>query len=207
MAEILGKMLVLVSLFLIAVRALAPLEFEEQGKLYMGPWYYLQGGDSVLSIIDRVNYKPWSLFQSDYNLTSDCQPEQMNRFFQQLDDSKTDAIAFVTLYPIMGFNNVTDGAISQVSGILSAQIQKGRKIFLRYGSEMNGNWFVYGRQPVAFINSWKRVIGRIKEAVNYSPNLAVIWAPNGGNGYPWGGENSMYKCKVEFRTWMASLRL
>jgi beta-mannanase len=111
----------------------------------------------------------------------------MSRFFQQVDDSKTDAIAYVTLYPIMGFDNVTDSAISQASSMLSAQIQKGRKIFLRYGSEMNGNWFSYGRQPEAFVNSWKRVVGRIKEATGYSSNLAVVWAPNGGNGYPWGG--------------------
>lgn len=180
-------MFLLIHGMLSLVVALAPLEFEDQGRLYMGPWFNLQGGDTVSGIIDRINYKPWSLFQADFNLTTDCQPDDMNKFFQQMDGSNTNAIAYVTLYPILGFDNVTDDAIAQVSGILALQIQNGRRIFLRYGSEMNGNWFVYGRQPVAFISSWKRVIGKIKDATEYSPNLAVVWAPNGGTNYPWGG--------------------
>ena len=187
----LAVMIILLAFFSL-IFALAPLEFADDGKLYMGPWYDRLDGDTISSIIQRVNHKSWSFFQSDFNLTSDCQPEAMNQFFQQLDDSGTDAIAYVTLYPIQGFDNVTDGAISQVSGILASQIQKGHRIFLRYGSEMNGNWFVYGRQPVSFIASWKRVIGRIKDATGNSPNLAAIWAPNGGTNYPWGGISNLF---------------
>ena len=120
------------------VLSLAPLEFPEQGKLYYGPWYDRLHGDTISSVIKRVNYKPFSFFQSDFNLTTDCQPHHVNQFFQQLDESGTDAIAYVTLYPILGFDQVTDNSIIQISNILAFQIAKGGRVFLRYGSEMNG---------------------------------------------------------------------
>jgi hypothetical protein len=134
-----------------------------------------------------VNHKPFSFFQSDFNLTSDCQPNEVESFFKQLDESGTNAIALITLYPILGIDQVSDNAISQISSIIGQQISKGRRIFLRYGPEMNGNWFVFGRQPVAYIESWKKVVGAIRQASGNSRNLAIIWAPNAGAGYPWGG--------------------
>ena len=35
-----------------------------------------------------------------------------------------------------------------------------------------------------FLQSWKWVVGTIRNATKNSPNVAFIWAPNSGNGYP-----------------------
>jgi len=35
-------------------------------------------------------------------------------------------------------------------------------------------------QPTAFIASWKRVVGFLRNATQNSPNLAYVWNPNPG---------------------------
>lgn len=93
-----------------------------------------------------MDYKPFSLFQSDFNLTKDSQPEMLNNFFSQLDNTSTNAIAYLTIYPMEGFDAVTDEAIAQLSQKVAFEINAGRQIFIRYASEMNGNqmWFKSG---------------------------------------------------------------
>jgi len=63
-------------------------------------------------------------------------------------------------------------------------VSRGTRIFIRYASEMNGNWFSYGQKPLEFLESWKWVVSTIRGATNNSENVAFIWAPNSGNGYP-----------------------
>lgn len=46
-----------------------------------------------------------------------------------------------------------------------------------------GAWFSYGQQPTAFLESWRKVVSAIR-AASQRENIAFIWAPNSGNGYP-----------------------
>jgi len=53
---------------------------------------------------------------------------------------------------------------------------------VRYAQEMNGNWFVWGQQPVAYIASFQLVAGILR---NSTCGVAMVWAPNTASGYPW----------------------
>ncbi|MCZ6673767.1 MAG: glycosyl hydrolase [Verrucomicrobia bacterium] len=56
----------------------------------------------------------------------------------------------------------------------------GLAVILRFGFEMNGDWFPWGNQPESFINAWRRVYNIFKELEcnniqwMFSPN--VLWA-------------------------------
>lgn len=178
-----GKMnCLLLSLFFVAASSLAPLEPAE-GSFYFGPWYERLNGDYPISINKRLDYN-LSFFHSDFNLTDDCQPKEIDNFFDQIYSTKTDAIAYMTIYPMRGFTAVTEAALQTLTLKIVTAINNGTRIFIRYASEMNGNWFAYGQRPLEFLDSWKWVVGTIRKATNNSQNIAFIWAPNSGNGYP-----------------------
>ncbi|KAJ3331198.1 hypothetical protein HDU76_003822 [Blyttiomyces sp. JEL0837] len=88
----------------------------------------------------------------------------------------TDAILFLTVYPIKGFDAVTDSALNDLANQLN-QIKQNysRSIMLRYGPEMNGNWFAYGAQPDAFVSAWTKLATVIKAQ---APHVALVWSPN-----------------------------
>ena len=55
---------------------------------------------------------------------------------------------------------------------------------VRYAHEMNGNWFPWGQQPTAYIKSHQMVTSIMR---NSTCGVAMVWAPNAANGYPWAG--------------------
>ncbi|KAJ3385927.1 hypothetical protein HDU84_001903 [Entophlyctis sp. JEL0112] len=85
----------------------------------------------------------------------------------------TNASFFLTVYP-QSFN-VTDADITALANQCNEILALGRNVFVRFGPEMNGAWFVYGQQPTAFITLWKRVY-TIMNSV--APAVAMVWAPN-----------------------------
>lgn len=50
---------------------------------------------------------------------------------------------------------------------------------VRFGPEMNGNWNIYGLQPLMYVQVWKTMYAAIKAIV---PGVAIVWAPNTGQG-------------------------
>ena len=55
--------------------------------------------------------------------------------------------------------------------------QFGQRVILRFGFEMNGDWFDWGQQPEAFIAAWRRVhhIVRVDAAAT---NVEFMFSPN-----------------------------
>ena len=51
------------------------------------------------------------------------------------------------------------------------------QVILRFGFEMNGDWFGWGQQPEAFKAAWKRVYTIIREEAGAS-NVQFMFAPN-----------------------------
>lgn len=62
--------------------------------------------------------------------------------------------------------------------------QFGGPIFLRLGWEMNGNWYWWGQCARHFVPAFKRAARIVHDSC---PNVAMVWCPNYGSGYPWGG--------------------
>jgi beta-mannanase len=52
---------------------------------------------------------------------------------------------------------------------------------------MNGTWFPYGQLASAFKQSWIRVVSFFRQNLKsqFRNQVAFIWAPNSGNGYPY----------------------
>lgn len=48
-------------------------------------------------------------------------------------------------------------------------------VFLRYASEMNGDWTRYGGNPKAYIEKW-RLVKSVMD--RYAPNVAMVWCVN-----------------------------
>ncbi|KAJ3245436.1 hypothetical protein HK104_007956, partial [Borealophlyctis nickersoniae] len=159
-----------------------------------GAWYDRLLGDTPAAINARVAYKPLALFQSDINITDTLQlPTQ---FVEQVAATNTDTILFLTVFPIEGWDVMTDAAVEQLVKVIADLTNGGRRVFLRYASEMNGYWFKYGQQPTKFLASWKKVIPMIRNAAK-ADNLAIIWGPNSGENYPWNIDR-LVKGSVDF---------
>ena len=52
----------------------------------------------------------------------------------------------------------------------------GKPVFLRFGFEMNGDWFSWGNQPVEFVAAWQRAHRIFAE--ESAENVIWVWAPN-----------------------------
>ncbi len=99
----------------------------------------------------------------------------------QIDETNTDALVVLTVYPISSPWTITDTDIKQLTDQCARlNIQAKRRMLIRFGPEMNGYWtplFPYQQQPSQFIALWRRVSVAIKAAC---PTTGMIWAPNFG---------------------------
>ena len=63
-------------------------------------------------------------------------------------------------------------------------VESKRQVIVRLSPEMNGNWNNYGQQPVRYIAMWRRIVDAVRAQ---APEVAFIWSPSSGEGYPYGG--------------------
>jgi hypothetical protein len=66
----------------------------------------------------------------------------MDNFFGQIDATGTDAIAYLTVYPYNGFENVGEEAVQDLAARIAKAVEAGRRFFIRYASEMNGKYCI-----------------------------------------------------------------
>lgn len=123
----------------------------------------------------------------DVNITQTLQSAEIDTFVSHMAATNTQAFLYLTIYPYEGFDVVSDSALADLVAKVKAIVASGQKILIRYASEMNGSWFVYGQAPTAFKASWRRVVGAIRNGTNSSSNIAFLWSPNSGGGYPYSG--------------------
>lgn len=93
----------------------------------------------------------------------------------------------LTVYPNNNPWAITDNQIDTLSQQLGKMNKDGRRVFLRFAPEMNGNWMTWGQQPTKFIALWKRLFAAVRRDASLT---ALVWAPNSGNGYPFGTNSS-----------------
>ncbi|KAJ3259119.1 hypothetical protein HK103_003006 [Boothiomyces macroporosus] len=155
---------------------LAPLEPED--GVYLGSWW--QDPDTPSRTNERVIEN--NVGDTDIGATIDT--SALDRIFSGIDDTNTDAILYLTLYPKDGMDAVSEDALDTLCKYVGYATHAGRRVFIRYASEMNGYWFGYSRQPKKFIEGWIRFAKAVRK-VSKDGYLALIWAPNSPNGYPW----------------------
>ncbi|TPX76775.1 mannan endo-1,4-beta-mannosidase [Chytriomyces confervae] len=109
-------------------------------------------------------------------------------------DDSSQAGAFITAYADQkspnggpqGMDLVSDDAITRLAMRLNSIV--GRKVYLRWLPEMNGDWMLFGKKPEQYVRLWIRMF-RIMRAV--APDVVLVWSPNfdlasGDDGY-WPG--------------------
>ena len=89
------------------------------------------------------------------NISSTLQADAMDQIFSQIEDTKTNALVYLTVYPILGFGNVSDAAIAQFTSKIKDLTSKGTKLYIRYASEMNG---IFLRIQLLLIFFFRRLV-------------------------------------------------
>ena len=56
-------------------------------------------------------------------------------------------------------------------------------IMIRFGHEMNGNWYRWGQQPILYKQKFRLLAQCVHSR---TARTALLWAPNYGVGYPFG---------------------
>jgi hypothetical protein len=90
----------------------------------------------------------------------------------------------LTLEPEAGLGTVTEEAVQQLTADLHEINESGVPVIVRFAHEMNGSWYAWGQQPVAYVDTYRRVAQAVHEG---APGSAMMWAPNYGGGYPFAG--------------------
>ncbi|KAJ3359626.1 hypothetical protein HDU91_004857, partial [Kappamyces sp. JEL0680] len=164
--------------------ALAPVE-PPTGKRYLGAWLdtsdaspTLQTGDRPRLLNQRLGFNISVIqYAQDLPLAGTSFP------YDQIQDLQSDTIVYLTIYPKPDPWNIQDSAISELTAQIASLTQGGRQVLIRFAPEMNGNWMVYGVQPMNYVALWKRFHKALKAV---APTAALCWAPNEGAGYPFG---------------------
>ncbi|KAJ3305161.1 hypothetical protein HDV03_001923 [Kappamyces sp. JEL0829] len=173
------------------VSCLAPLEQPDNSGLYLGVWYDRLNGDTPQDTMQRYAGNPFSFWQADVNITaSGFQSQVVDQFVSQVSLVDSKAFLYLTVYPMDGLNVIPDTVVQGFAAKIASIVNRGLKIIIRYASEMNGDWFPYGQQPVAFKREWKRLVDATRAATGPSDSIAWMWSPNSGNGYPFAGGDS-----------------
>lgn len=68
----------------------------------------------------------------------------------------------------------------------SAQLARSlpfQEVMIRFGHEMNGNWYGWSGDPSAYVSAWRHVVSVFRQ--EGATNVKWVWAPNVDNGsYP-----------------------
>ncbi|KAI8613697.1 glycoside hydrolase superfamily [Chytriomyces sp. MP71] len=98
---------------------------------------------------------------------------------------KTGSMLELTLQPSAPLSTLTDDMYDTLAQeLFNINTYYGVPVFLRYGHEMNGDWTMYGNQPIAFIASFKKMAAAVRAKTNMT---AMVWGPNIGITYPFTG--------------------
>lgn len=151
---------------------------EPASGLYVG-MFVEQGSTSLADFeaetgIDAASYVFFSSFPLDE--TSEA---NLRAFLQ--DTGRLGAIALITLEPHGGLGEVTPAECDYLVSVLAGYDEIGAKIMIRFAHEMNGSWYPWAQQPALYIEKYRLLAGAIHGGTQ---NVAMVWAPNTGNGYP-----------------------
>ncbi|KAJ3334650.1 hypothetical protein HDU93_007583 [Gonapodya sp. JEL0774] len=151
------------------------------GKVLMGAYLDMSSyGDTPQKYDSRIGKKA-IMFGDFFAFPLTDQWYSSSAFWK--DQLGAGSVFVMTLEPFNGLYSVTDEAIGALVSELWGLHGAGISVIIRFAHEMNGGWYIWGRQPALY----KSTFQRIANGVHQVPNCAMLWAPNGGLHYPWTG--------------------
>ena len=127
-----------------------------------------KGGGNLEDALGRILNKriavQWLYF--DYE-----NPAELNAYLNSPSGYKNRSVVLqVALEPRKGIDTVKDDAVLHAQARAFADM--GRPVFLRFASEMNGNWTPYHKNPELYREKFKLVHDVMKKV---APNVIMIW--------------------------------
>lgn len=161
--------------------ALAGIVEPPSGKVYFATWIDTQDsfvnatdGDRPLAFNRRLGYNA-SVFQYAQNIPIDT----FSFPVEQIEVLDTNAVILLTVYPRPSPWTISDNELKNLTAQCAKLNSQKRKLLIRFGAEMNGDWNFWGMQPRRFIELWRRVYTAFKKD---APLTDLVWAPSSGNG-------------------------
>ena len=96
----------------------------------------------------------------------------------------TGGIAFITLEPYDGLDQVTQAAVDDFAQRVVSYEQRGMSVMVRFAHEMNGSWYPWGQQPIEYRAKFRLLADAIHAVTT---RTAMVWAPHEGAGYAFQG--------------------
>ncbi|KAJ3110452.1 hypothetical protein HDU96_006607 [Phlyctochytrium bullatum] len=148
------------------------------------------GGDTPTLYNTRLGRNA-PAFHLSQNIPLDIAPwdnSELTANLSMVQDTGTDALFFLTVYPNKGFDGYTredvDKLVRQVDAISNPVTGSSRRVMLRFAPEMNGNWFTtYCQRPTRFVQAYRELVLAVR---NVTSRVAFVWSPNASNNYPFG---------------------
>jgi hypothetical protein len=152
-----------------------------------GTWFGMGidwGADSVAAVASRMgtSHTPAAWTQFVGFPIADADRANLDGFYRQV--RSVGGIALLTLQPNGGLATVTIAAADALARMLAAYRACGVSTLLRFAHEMNGTWYPWGQDPVAYVAAFRTVAASVHRL---APGTAMLWAPNSADGYPFTG--------------------
>jgi hypothetical protein len=141
-------------------------------------------GDSVGAVSSRLgpSHTPaaWVDFV-EFPFTA-ADHTNLDAFYAQV--RSVGGIAVLTLMPNGGLSTVTPSAADDLARLLAGYRGCGVPTLVRFAHEMNGTWYAWGQDPVAYVAAFRVIAAAVHRL---APGSAMLWAPNSADGYPFSG--------------------
>jgi hypothetical protein len=152
-----------------------------------GTWFGMGidwGTDSVAAVASRMGAgrTPAAWVQFVGFPIADADRANLDGFYRQV--RSVGGLALLTLLPTAGLAAVTTAAADALARMLAAYRACGVSTLLRFAHEMNGTWYPWGQDPVAYVAAFRMVAASVHRL---APGTAMLWAPNSADGYPFTG--------------------
>lgn len=166
----LKSLLLLLSSFTAFTSGYAPLEPADD-KAYLAIWLDTNpqaGDDSPAKTVERTGLS-FPIYHFAFDIPSDndyrvkLEDGETHGVKELVQETKTNAGVYMTLYPKFGFEKVDDEAISQLVKVIKDFHDSNISVFIRYAPEMNGDFNEYGQRPTEFKESWIKLYKALHE--------------------------------------------
>ncbi|KAJ3332220.1 hypothetical protein HDU76_000927 [Blyttiomyces sp. JEL0837] len=164
--------------------------YPPSGKRYICAWVQTDNKTDTPSAFNSRIKQNTPCFQLAQDIPLAISPfdnSELTVDLSQVQNTSTDAMLFMTVYPKQGLAAVDQSHIdmlaTQLDNLSRPNSGSARRVMLRFGPEMNGNWFKYGQDPVNYVKTYKAIVDAVRAKTS---RVAFVWSPNAGNNYPFG---------------------
>lgn len=162
-----------------------PVDLLKSTGTFFGATLDWSAGDLPASFAKRIARES-AVYQFFIEVTDRLVKSQELKFIAEAVAQTPKSWLSLTVMPIKGFAVLNSGTFDQIAETVGAINDLGVPVMLRFGHEMNGNWYPWGQQPTAYVRAYVALAQRVRKRTR---NTFFVWAPNIATNYPWASSN------------------